>query len=126
MLLHILSNCPEFRDDFLAWEPMSYREYFRLSHFKTGDLAIAAYDQADPNVPNTLDTLAVTMTIVLEATRAAMDDVDRRPDTVAALAGNAIGWLKPLIAHVGAIINGEPVEENAPTPQDIVDRLMKR
>ena len=55
-----------------------------------------------------------------------MDDVDRRPDTVAALAGNAIGWLKPLIAHVGAIINGEPVEENAPTPQDIVDRLMKR
>ena len=55
-----------------------------------------------------------------------MDDVDRRPDTVAALAGNAIGWLKPLIAHAGAIINGEPVEENAPTPQDIVDRLMKR
>jgi hypothetical protein len=126
MLLDMLSSCPEFRDDFLAWEPMSYREHFRLSHFKTRDRAIAAYDQADPNVRNTLDTLAVTMTIVLEATRAAMDDVDRRPDTVAALAGNAIGWLKPLIARAGAIINGESVEENAPTPQDVVDRLMKR
>jgi hypothetical protein len=90
MLLDMLSNCPEFRDDFLAWEPMNYREHFRLSHFKTRDLAITADDQADPNVRNTLDTLAVTMTIVLEATRAAMDDVDRRPETVATLAGNAI------------------------------------
>ncbi|MGB8281348.1 MAG: hypothetical protein WCE74_10430, partial [Pseudolabrys sp.] len=70
---------------------MSYREHFRLSRFKTRDLAIAAYDRADANIRNTLDTLAVTMTIVLEATRAAMDDVDRRPETVAALAGNAIG-----------------------------------
>ena len=88
-------------------------------------MAIAC-DQADPNIRDSLDTLAVTMTIVLKATRAAMDDVDRRPDTVAALAGNAIGRLKPLIAHAGATINGEPVGENAPTPQDIVYRLMKR
>ena len=80
----------------------------------------------NPDVRNTLDTLAVTMTIVLEATRAAMDDVDRRPETVAALAGNAIGWLKPLIARAGAIINGELVGDNAPSPQDVVDRLMKR
>ena len=74
---------------------------------------------------DTLDTLAVTMTIVLEATRAAMD-TDRRPETVAALAGNAIGWLKPLIARAGAIINGEPIESRAPTPQEVVDKLMKR
>ncbi|MGB9261917.1 MAG: hypothetical protein WCB55_17505, partial [Pseudolabrys sp.] len=94
--------------------------------FKTRDLAIAAYDRADANIRNTLDTLAVTMTIVLEATRAAMDDVDRRPETVAALAGNAIGRPKPLIARAGAIINGESVGEVAPTPQDVVDRLMKR
>jgi hypothetical protein len=35
MLLDMLSSAPEFRPDFLAWEPMSYREHFRLSHFKT-------------------------------------------------------------------------------------------
>ena len=126
MLLDLLSNSPEFRADFLAWEPMSYREHFRLSHFKTRELAIAAYDKADPDLRNSLDTLAVTMTIVLEATRAAMDDTDRRPDTVAALAGNAIGWLKPLIARAGAIINGESDEKEAPTPQEVVDKLMKR
>jgi hypothetical protein len=126
MLLDMLSSCPEFRADFLAWEPMSYREHFRLSHFKTRELAIAAYDRADPDVRNSLDTLAVTMTIVLEATRAAMDDTDRRPETLAALAGNAIGWLKPLIARAGAIINGESDGKNVPTPQEVVDRLMKR
>ena len=105
---------------------MSYREHFRLSHFKTRDLAIAAYGRADPDVRNSLDTLAVTMTIVLEATRAAMDDDERRPETVAALAGNAIGWLKPLIARAGALINGDPDEKTGSTPQDVVDRLMKR
>jgi hypothetical protein len=126
MLLDMLSSFPEFRTDFLAWEPMSYREHFRLSHFKTRDLAIAAYDRADPGVRNGLDTLAVTMTIVLDATRAAMDDAERRPETVAALAGNAIGWLKPLIARAGALINGESDEKTGSTPQDVVDRLMKR
>ena len=91
------------------------------------DLAIAAYDRADANIRNTLDTLAVTMTIVLEATRAAMDDVDRRPETVAALRGQCH---RPAEAvdrlNAGAIINGESVGEVAPTPQDVVDRLMKR
>src|SRR5262249_47749660 len=126
MLVDMLASCPEFRADFLAWEPMSYREHFRLSHFKTREIAIAAYDKADPGLRNSLDTLAVTMTIVLEATRAAMDDGERRPETVAALAGNAIGWLKPLIARAGALINGESDEKDAPTPQEMVDKLMRR
>ena len=66
------------------------------------------------------------MTIVLEATRAAMEDAERRPETIAALAGNAIGWLKPLIARAGALINGGSSEKNTLTPQELVDRLMKR
>jgi len=49
-----------------------------------------------------------------------------RPETVAALAGNAIDWLKPLIARAGAIINGEAQGKSESTPQDVVDRLMKR
>ena len=125
ILLDMLSNCPEFRDDFLTWEPMSYRDHFRLSHFKTRDMAIAAYDRADPNVQNTLDTLAVTMTIVLEATRAAMDDADRRPETVC-------GTCRQRHRLVEAVDRARWRDHqtvnpsNAPTPQDVVDRLMKR
>jgi hypothetical protein len=118
----MLSSAPKFRADFLAWAPMSYRGHFKLSHFKTAE----CYDRPDPDIRNSLDTLAVTMTIVLEATRAAMEDADRRPETIATLAGNAIGWLKPLIARAGALINDECNEKNMVTPQELVDRLMKR
>ena len=125
MLLDMMSTCPEFRDDFLAWKPMSYREHFRASHATTRDLAIAAYETADPNVRGSLDTLAVTMTVVLEATRAAMVG-NLRPETISTLATKAVSWLKPLIARAGAIINGEEEVTDAPSPQAVVDKLMKR
>jgi hypothetical protein len=125
MLLDMLATCPEFRDDFLSWKPMSYREHFRFSHSRTRDLAIAAYETADPNVRSGLDTLAVTMTVVLEATRAAMTS-NLKPETIAALAGNAVRWLKPMIARAGGIINGDEEVTDAPSPQTVVDQLMKR
>ena len=84
------------------------------------------YDEtADPNVRSGLDTLAATMTVVLEATRAAMTS-DLKPETIAALAGNAVGWLKPMIARAGGIINGDEEVTDAVSPQAVVDQLMKR
>lgn len=65
------------------------------------------------------------MTVVLEATRAAMT-ADLKPVTIAALADNAVNWLKPLIARAGSIINGEEEVTDAPSPQAVVDKLMKR
>jgi hypothetical protein len=106
MLLDLLSSCPECRDDFLAWQPMSYRQHFAASHFKGRDLAIAAYDAADPSLRGCLDTLAGTMTAVLEATRAAMT-ADLPPERMAALADHAAAWLRPRVARAGAVINGE-------------------
>ena len=61
------------------------------------------------------------MAVVLEATRAAI-----KLETIAAIAGNAVGWLKPLIARAGAIINGDEEVTDAPSPQAVVDQLMKR
>ena len=72
MLLEMLSSCPGCLDDIRGWRPMSYREHFEASRFKGRVLAIAAYDAADPDLRGCLDTLAGTMTAVLEATRAAM------------------------------------------------------
>src|SRR5215831_11410791 len=48
MLLEMLPMAPECKDDFLAWQPMSYCEHFAASRFKHRDLAIAAYAAADP------------------------------------------------------------------------------
>jgi hypothetical protein len=125
MLLEMLSSCPDCRDDFLGWRPMSYREHFAASTFKGRALAIAAYDDADPDVRDGLDALAGTMTAVLEATRAAMSG-DIASDAASLLAERAAAWLKPLVARAGAVINGDsdPGPNNA--PQAMVDGLMKR
>ncbi len=125
MLLDLLSSCPDCRDDFLAWQPMSYREHFLASRFKGRELAIAAYDSADPSLRGCLDTLAGTMTAVLEATRAAMS-ADLPPERMAALAEHAAAWLRPLVARAGAVINGEADASVPDAPQSVVDGLMNK
>jgi hypothetical protein len=123
MLLEMLPNCPDCIGDFLAWRPMSYREHFLASHFKGRDLAIAAYDAADPALRDCLDTMATTMTAVLEATRESMRP-GMPPIEAAALAEQAAAWLKPLLARAGALINGEDDGEMTDA-QATADRLMK-
>lgn len=125
MLLDMLASFPECREDFLCWRPMSYREHFEASRFKGRELAIAAYDDADPDLRGCLDALAGTISAVLEATRAAMNS-NMPPDIAGALAGRAAASLKPLIARAGAVINGD-IESSLPSaPQAVVDGLMKQ
>jgi hypothetical protein len=127
MLLEMLSSCPDCIDDFLEWQPMSYREHFIASRFKDRLMAVAAYDAANPAVRDCLDMLAGTMTAVLEATRTAMRS-GLPPQTAQHLAQQTVASLKPMIARAGAIINGEAEAETGAfaAPQAVVDRLMKR
>jgi hypothetical protein len=125
MLLELLASCPDCREDFLAWQPKSYREHFEASPLTGRDLAIAAYDAADPDLRGCLDRLAGTMTAVLEATRAAMS-AELPPERTAALAEDAAVWLRPLVARAGAVINGHSDSALPDAPQAIADGLMKR
>ena len=127
MLLEMLSSSPDCLDDFLAWRPASYREHFAASRFKGRDMAIAAYDAADPNLRWSLDTLAGSMTAMLEATRAALL-INMPPQAAGRIAGAAAARLTPLIARAGAIINDESdAKTSVPAqPQAVGDRLIKR
>jgi hypothetical protein len=69
MLLEMLSSLPDGLVDFLAWQPLSYREPFAASRFKGA---------ADPNLRGCLDALAGSMTAMLEAARAALRSRDKR------------------------------------------------
>lgn len=125
MLLDLMSSCPDCRDDFLDWRPMSYREHFAASRFKTRDMAIVAYEAADPNVRGCLDALAGTMTAMLQATRAAL--VSEMPaEAAGVLAARVVASLKPLIARAGAVINGEGGGWYPVGPQSVVDGLMRQ
>jgi hypothetical protein len=122
MLLEMLPMAPDCRTDFLAWRPMSYSEHFAASTFKHRELAIRAYQAANPSIRGELDTLADTMTEVLTAIREAME---LGPPSGASdmLAERAVAWLKPLIARAGAVINGGDIAGEA--PQATVDALMR-
>jgi hypothetical protein len=108
MLLDLLPHTPECIVELIGWEPLSYQEHFAASHFKDKDLAIAAYEAAEPAARGRLDELADTMNALLVATCEAFQ---RRSSLEAAnaLAAETAARLKPLVARAGAVINGYDV-----------------
>ena len=105
MLLEMIPDIPECSEDFLQWSPLSYAEHFTASNFKARDLAISAYEAADPDVRAEFDQMTDTMTSILREVSAAMAEATQ-DTTKARLAEQAIGWLKPLVAAAGGVING--------------------
>ena len=105
MLLEMIPDMPECAEDFLTWSPLSYAEHFWASNFKARDLAIEAYELADPKIRAEFDNVANTMTSILTAVGTAMREA-RQDKTRATLAEQATGWVKPLVALAGGIING--------------------
>ena len=105
MLLEMIPDMPECAEDFLGWRPMSYAEHFTASNLKARELAISAYESADPTIRTEFDNITSAMTSILTAVSAAMRDV-RQDKTRATLAERATGWVKPLVATAGGIING--------------------
>jgi hypothetical protein len=105
MLLEMIPDMPECVEDFLQWRPLSYREHFMASNFKGRELAIEAYDSADTHVRAEFDNIANAMTSILTAVSVAMRDAQLEK-TRLTLAEQATGWVKPLVALAGGIING--------------------
>src|SRR3954453_15940160 len=105
MLLEMIPDIPDCADDFLEWHPLSYSEPFTASNFKARDLAISAYEQADPAIRAEFDQLTNTMTSILIAVGQAMREANQ-DKTRAKLAEQAIHWVKPLVMAAGGVING--------------------
>src|SRR5579862_9140850 len=72
MLLDLVSTVPECLPDLMAWGPMSYQDHFAGSRFRDKELAVAAYNAADPVARANLEQLTDAMTAILLATRDAM------------------------------------------------------
>ena len=105
MLLEMIPDIPECADDFLQWHPLSYAEHFTASNFKARDLAISAYETADPAIRAEFDQLTSTMTSILTAVGQAMREANQ-DKTRAKLAEQAVHWVKPLVMAAGGVING--------------------
>ena len=81
------------------------REHFTASNFKARDLAIEAYESADAIIRAEFDNITSAMTSILTAVGDAMREA-QQDKTRARLAEQATGWVKPLVALAGGIING--------------------
>jgi hypothetical protein len=109
MLLEMIPDMPDCAEDFLNWQPLSYREHFTASNFKGRDLAISAYNSADPAVRDEFDNLTATMTSILTAVCSAMREAQE--DRIRfILAEQATSWVKPLVALAGGLVNGQGCE----------------
>ena len=106
MLLEMIPDMPDCAGDFLIWQPLSYREHFAASNFRARELAIAAYDSADPAIRGEFDSITSAMTSILTAVGTAMRQA-RQDKTRTTLAEQATGWVKPLVTLAGGIINGK-------------------
>lgn len=111
MLLEMIPDMPDCFDLFLEWQPRSYAEHFAASRLTSRDLAIASYNAADASVRAEFDTVVAAMTSVLTAVGAAMREA-RHGRTRATLAVQATGWVKPLVALAGGVINGRDHESD--------------
>ena len=129
MLLDILPHTPECIVELVSWEPMSYEEHFTGSHFRDKELAIAAYEVADPVARARLDELADTMNALLVATCEAFQK-RASLEAATALAAETAARLKPLVARAGAVINGYGIEQSddmtTGEQQATVDALLER
>jgi hypothetical protein len=105
MLLEMIPDMPECTEDFLAWSPLSYAQHFTTSNFKTKELAISAYEAADPDIRAEFDQMTETATSILKEVGAALVEATR-DESKAELAQQAIDWLKPLVAAAGVIDGG--------------------
>src|SRR5215475_8456651 len=105
MLLEMIPDMPDCAEDFLQWHPLSYAEHFTASNFRARDLAIEAYESADPTIRAEFDHVTGTMTSILTAVGAAMREA-QQDKTRTRLAEQATSWVKPLVTAAGGIING--------------------
>ena len=109
MLLEMIPDMPECAEEFLEWQPRSYREHFAASNFKARELAIEAYDSANPQIRTEFDNITGAMSSILTAVSQAMREVSQ-DKTRTTLAHQATGWVKPLAMLAGGIINGRGPE----------------
>jgi hypothetical protein len=105
MLLELVAATPDCADDFHAWRPRSYQDYFQSVPSPAGLAALAGYGAADPLVRARLDTLTASMTDVLVATQEVMQSTPSSP-ALGMLANRAALWVSKLVTQARAVIEG--------------------
>lgn len=119
MLIGILPEMPEAAEEVLSWRPCSYAEHFQRSGFRARELAIAAYEAAEPEVLALFEAERIVVeALIQEAQRRIAEDVE-----FAEFAKASSAALYEAISALGAIIAGEEERDAASPPAQTVEDL---
>ncbi|MCV6545910.1 MAG: hypothetical protein OIF56_01260 [Cohaesibacter sp.] len=131
MLIEMLPSMPDCAEDVFCWQEMSYCDYFQQSTFKGKDLAIAIYDQVEPDLRDRFESLIGKINEkvgrLIEAIAALNGDINQ--SNFEPIAFMATTEIRPLIDQASALINGSQsgtdwmLAVDHPTAQDEIDRL---
>lgn len=106
MLLDLLADMPEMREDVLAWRPASYREHFERSGFRGRAVAVAAYEAAPSQIRAPFDATVAAIDAKLTEVQHALESADE--DAAMTLGPTAALELRPMLARADALIHGSP------------------
>lgn len=110
MLLELLPDMPDCAEEVMGWSPMSYEDYFRGSHFRERDLAVAAYHATDPDIRSDFDAAVTHLDCAMAEALALVERYDPTcPSSAERLRAFVRDRLKPLVSQAGGIINGPSI-----------------
>lgn len=130
MMLELVPDMPDCAEDVVGWTPLAYDDYFRGSHFRERDLAVYAWEQADPAIRSDFDAAVTHLDCAMAEAIDLVTGFDGSDPIVAErLRALVDERLKPLIATASGIINGPPsvhtaiFDPNESEAQAAVDEL---
>ncbi|HUG61821.1 MAG TPA: hypothetical protein VMP03_08240, partial [Methylomirabilota bacterium] len=127
MLIDMLPVMPDCALDVMDWQPCSYVEHFRASHFRERDLAIRAYEAVEPARRDAFETTVRAIDDALADLQRLIVDAPMEALPVDRIVDLAEIRVKPLLAHAMGLINGGPpvarVTEEGGEAQSAVDAL---
>ncbi|MCE1234954.1 MAG: hypothetical protein LWW93_01220 [Hyphomicrobiales bacterium] len=115
MMLELVPDMPDCAEDVVGWTPVAYDDYFRGSHFRERDLAILAWEKADPTIRSEFESTVTHLDCAMAEAIDLVSGFDGSDPIAAERIRFMVGErLKPLIASASGIINGPPAVHAAP------------
>lgn len=112
MLLDMIPNSPDCRDDVLTWRPKSYVEHFASSGFSGRKLAIAVYETVDPARRAWLEGLIDSINVIIAEAQERLITAPA-PTATRAIARHTAAQLRPLLCSTAAVINDTATRDDA-------------
>ena len=106
MLFGLLPDMPDMIDDLKAWEPLTYEQHFARSGFQAKDLAILAYQNADPTIKVPFDTLALETCETLQQAVAEASDLIAQGRDLVDFVANTNMTLQMAIMELDGMVHG--------------------